>query len=1045
MPLPLSGRLPLTSLLLALLAAGPALAQDDGVSADTAVDLAQEADLHFQLGIKAYQARKYQEALEHMLLSNRLAPNKNVTFNVAQCYVGLGEYDNAYRAFNAYLNLETDESRRAIAQKEMARFADRVALLSVTSDPPGSTIYVDRKNLGARGATPAVLALPAGEHTVILERPGYKPTEVKTTVTTGQTAEAAATLEARLATVRLSGAAGARVVVEDTGEFVGNIPVDAQLLPGPKVLVVSATGYEPARVLVSPNLDEPQDVAVSLDALTAPVEFSTSKRGARVEVDGQLIGYTPVLADLPLGGHEVTIELDGFQTVVTTLDVKEAQRGSLDVALIPVQEVVTGSGISEDVLDTPASIVVINEDEIARRGYDDLAELVRDLPGFDNMVVNGTNYQLSYQRGYRTPFTQRTLFLVDGRVENHLWTHMANLSRQYPITMIDRVEVLYGPASAVYGANAFLGIINVVTKKGSSLDEDGTRLDARVGYGSFRTKVVDGTVLAKAGEVSFNASGRIFVSDEDDLSGKWGFVDNDQLTDRSIWGGLLDVESYGQTYGEGYADPTRNWGAQGNIQFRGFEIGALLWERTEGYGPYYASDAGHSAATWSYTSRQLYAKHSDEIAPGVTIATRAGWRDNRVWGDWAESFFSDGARAVSLTTWHSHSSAWNADSSLEWIASDKLRILGGARYEHKVLTKSYDIPGYGFSSTNVGDRQVFFDPIADDPETFLPGPEPSARMSRQNLQPTDDVGAFVQASWNSGPLQLTGGARVDRNSFYHRPLIDGKDSDKPLLAFNPRASAVYRIGDTAAIKLLYGEAFQEPAPIQVWGGWNGRAANEALIPEKARSVEVVAMVRSARVVGEISGFAGFYNNVIKEEAENAGSRRTIGGEARVTTSLPNPIPDSDQIEGFANYTFTQTTSSTSYDHATSAWLDRSTNIGDIAPHKLNIGVSVPLGRYFLVHTRANVVSARLPYTRNPLRDTGFTFSPYAQWNAYVEGGPDQIKFGLRAWNLLDSNYLMPGPESASAGDDFDNPSQGFQNSAVPSAGRSFLGTVRVRI
>ncbi|MFK7927693.1 MAG: PEGA domain-containing protein [Myxococcota bacterium] len=1035
--------MPLTPLLLWLLAGAPAFAQDN---TDTAVDLAQEADLHFQLGIEAYKDKDYTRALEHMLLSNRLAPNKNVTFNVAQCYVGLRQYNDAYRAFNAYITLESDPERQAVAQREMNKFADRVALLNITSDPPGATIYVDRKNLGSRGTTPAVLALPPGEHTVILERQGHDPSNVQASLTSGTTTDATATLEARLASVRVVGTVGARAVIEETGEFVGALPMDAKMLPGPKVLVISKPGFEDERILISPALDDPKDVNVELNPLTSPVEIATSKRGARVEVDGELVGYTPVLADLALGDHEVVVSLDGFQSVVTSLDVKQDDRASLDLALIPIQEVVTGSGVSEDLLDAPASITVIDSDEIERRGYDDLAELVRDLPGFDNMLVNGTNYQVSYQRGYRTPFTQRTLFLVDGRVDNHLWTHMANLSRQYPMTMIDRVEVLYGPASAVYGANAFLGIINVVTKKGSSLGEDGTQLNAKVGYGSFRTKVIDGTVLAQAGEVSFNASGRIFVSDEDDLSGKWGFVDNDQLTDPSIWGGMLDVESYGQTYGEGYADPTRNWGAQGNVQFRGFEIGALMWDRTEGYGPYYASDAGHSAATWTYTSRQLYASHQGELAPGVTITSRAGWRDNRVLGDWAESFFTDGSRSVSLTHWHSHSNAWNADSTLNWTAHDNVNVQVGGRYEHKVLTKSYDIPGYGFSSTPIGDQQVFFDPSdVEGRDAFQAGPEPSTRMSRQNLQPTDDVGAFVQATWNLDNFRLSAGARVDRNSFYHRSILGEGDPNKDILAFNPRASAIYKLGDTGAIKLLYGEAFQEPPPIQVWGGWNGRAANENLVPEKARSVELVAMVRSARFVGEVSGFAGFYNNVIKEEAENAGTRRTLGGEARLTTTLPNPVPDSDDIEGYANYTFTQTTSSSRYDHGAGAWLDQSTNLGDIAPHKVNLGVSVPLGEYFLVHTRGNFVSSRTPYTRNPLRASAFSFDPYVSWNAYVEGGPQNVKFGLRIWNILDTDYLMPGAEGASAGDDFDQPSLGFQNSAVPSAGRSFLGTLRVKI
>ncbi len=49
-------------------------------------------------------------------------------------------------------------------------------------------------------------------------------------------------------------------------------------------------------------------------------------------------------------------------------------------------------------------MVVITAKDIKQRGYDDLSEVLQDLPGFDTVITNGTNYAISYQRGYRTPF-----------------------------------------------------------------------------------------------------------------------------------------------------------------------------------------------------------------------------------------------------------------------------------------------------------------------------------------------------------------------------------------------------------------------------------------------------------------------------------------------------------------------------------------------------------------------------------------------------------------------------------------------------------------
>jgi len=74
--------------------------------------------------------------------------------------------------------------------------------------------------------------------------------------------------------------------------------------------------------------------------------------------------------------------------------------------------------------------------------------------------------------------------MIDGRVENHLWSQQVFLSRQYPINMISRIEILYGPASVKYGANAFLGVINLITKKGEELKEGRSEFSIKGELGS---------------------------------------------------------------------------------------------------------------------------------------------------------------------------------------------------------------------------------------------------------------------------------------------------------------------------------------------------------------------------------------------------------------------------------------------------------------------------------------------------------------------------------------------------------------------------------
>ncbi len=82
-------------------------------------------------------------------------------------------------------------------------------------------------------------------------------------------------------------------------------------------------------------------------------------------------------------------------------------------------------------------------------------------------------------------------------------------------------------------------------------------------------------------------------------------------------------------------------------------------------------------------------------------------------------------------------------------------------------------------------------------------------MPPTNRTLTEDIGGYVQGLFGSDPYRLNAGIRY--NSVYGSTV-------------NPRILAVYKFSDRAAIKLLYGEAFQEPAPQLLWGGWSGRLA-----------------------------------------------------------------------------------------------------------------------------------------------------------------------------------------------------------------------------
>ena len=203
--------------------------------------------------------------------------------------------------------------------------------------------------------------------------------------------------------------------------------------------------------------------------------------------------------------------------------VDAAKRGDRTVVVSSV------SKTNESLREAPATVVVVTAEEIRRRGYLDLEAVLHDLPGFDISRGNGTIYSNFYQRGYRSANNDRTLFLVDGVENNDVWSNVAYLSRQYPLSNIERVEVVYGPASTMYGPNAFVGVINVITRAPESwLDEDrNVAVEAQIGGGAWETRWLDATVAGQGanGNIAYSLTARVYESDEMDLSGfdDWDF------------------------------------------------------------------------------------------------------------------------------------------------------------------------------------------------------------------------------------------------------------------------------------------------------------------------------------------------------------------------------------------------------------------------------------------------------------------------------------------------------------------------------------------
>lgn len=131
--------------------------------------------------------------------------------------------------------------------------------------------------------------------------------------------------------------------------------------------------------------------------------------------------------------------------------------------------VVSAAGYEQKVTDAPASISVVTSEELSKRPYTTLLDAVRDLEGVDvGETRDKTGQGTISLRGMGSDYT---LILVDGKRQNNHGDIYPNSfgGNQFghipPLDAIERVEVIRGPASTLYGADAMGGVINIITKK----------------------------------------------------------------------------------------------------------------------------------------------------------------------------------------------------------------------------------------------------------------------------------------------------------------------------------------------------------------------------------------------------------------------------------------------------------------------------------------------------------------------------------------------------------------------------------------------------
>lgn len=741
---------------------------------------AEEAELSFQLGTRAYREGDYERALGEFLESNRLAPNPAVAFNIARCYAALERYAEAYRWFlRAEDGLPSEAVQRAI-ESELAKIVPQVVVYQVTSDPPGATVYAGRKDLGAIGTAPLTVALlpQQGERTFLFEHPGYE--DVRVAVAGG----------GRGRTVRVEGALpqilGTAMLVAPEGTVVHQgspdgpelcvAPCEARVPPGNRILYFRKEGFEDAVAQLEVG-DTPVRATVQLQPLVGTLVVDAHQRGAVVEIDGVAVGITPVLSSaVPVGEHLVRISLPGYEPIERTVTIEAGTETAIaDIELLLLDEVTAVSRRAEPVELAPSSVTIISSQELSAFRYPTVYEALRGVRGIAvsyDSIYGAVNLR---GLGQTNDYNQRLLVLQDGATLNDdiLAQGYIGYDARVDLGGVERIEVVRGPGSVLYGTGAMTGVVNLVMASPEAAD--GTQF----AVGAFDQSGLRGHVLAKY-----------------DLGKHAGF--RAEIAAATSGGRSETIEPLGgdaplsvQAFDKFTAATTTGRLWMGDVSLQWLHNTRAVTVPT---GAFFANldDADH---VWVDTRTMIEVKADPQVSQSTTISARTFF--NRYQYDVTLPF----GRVRSKETYSSFSGGAEARVAVE--AGDRARFtLGGL---------GQTVPKVHLLGQDYGEKGVaaLDDPYIDETFSYNIG----AGYALFDFAPIDTI-------------RLSLGGRLDYWS------------STGTLAPSPRLTAVLLPSQRDFVKIVTGRAFRAPSIYELKYDSAVQVAPETLAPETADSAEI---------------------------------------------------------------------------------------------------------------------------------------------------------------------------------------------------------------
>lgn len=646
-------------------------------------------------------------------------------------------------------------------------------------------------------------------------------------------------------------------------------------------------------------------------------------------------------------------------------------------------KVTSASKSSQSLSITPARMIVISKEQIEERGYRSIDELLNDLPGIhvmhfaDSGIFNqigirgvmGTNYFKVLQDGIEIDQT-------DGEVLGH--------GMQYPLMGIERVEILYGPASVVYGADALSGVINLVSEKRPE-----TRVNLSGGEKGYR--YISGTQSVDVWDGILSLKAHYHKDQDYDLEKFYP----DLFWKKEIKSGSTVVQSADDREFDFQPNITKSLGMR--YQKEGFDAGVNYRYSSES--TLIAMNQGNSTSNLYDNNANLdteqfgwYARYNGVFLDGINSTTTLSYDSTQLL---SSSYFINKYTAYKPGYKYSHSTRYALEETLSGQYENH-HLLAGLSYERFESTPmTYDLATPSLSQT------LYFG------GSDIPVPIYHITWNNKAFYLQDQI------ELEEG-FQLSLAGRYDRSSEYGS-------------TFNPRIALIHSMPDLTQ-KLIFSSAYLAPSNYQKYkiygtplepntlGDGNTyqtdrfRVANPDLKPEKSRNLEynvdwfatkndqfsvsvyysrIKDIISNEELLSDKSGYIP--DTTILEPVGAANSTRAVLYGGDIAYQGQSYFPGFD-LSYWANYSYTDGKIDYTYDYA----------IPYTPKHLFKSGATL---RYQDWRVTPSLIWAgpvmAAPYDEGKIAKVG----GYCVTNLFVSYDLDKnTKLSLKAENLFDERY-----------------------------------------